>query len=262
LLVRNGISPGFVGLALAIAAACGGGTDDRPEAPADVVSCAGIDELESYRYSITVQLRSPAFETVPSGTPPGNGGPLSAFAETLAALLSDFRIQGAHVAPDRTQAVLQFQQEEVELRAIGERRWERLGDVWREEEGLSEEIGFLTPVLICEDVLQEIGPELEQREGVSELLNGVKSDRYTLDRTDLAQLPDVLGTGPEAQLPDQFRVDVWLASDGGWPVRLDISSEDTDDRGNPISVRLAMELRDIDDRGISIEPPAAGDPSG
>src|SRR6266571_1875454 len=113
-------------VALAAAYACGGSGDNASGARGNSVnaSCSSIDKLDSYRYSINVNLQSPAFSTSPSASP---GAPLSAFARTLNALLSDFQVHGAHVAPDRTQTILQFQQDELELRAIGDKQWERFG---------------------------------------------------------------------------------------------------------------------------------------
>src|SRR5205085_3334836 len=83
-------------LALAAAYACGSSGDNASGARGNSVdaSCSSIDKLDSYRYSINVNLQSPAFSSSPSASP---GAPLSAFARTLNALLSDFQVHGAHV---------------------------------------------------------------------------------------------------------------------------------------------------------------------
>ena len=245
-------------LAMALMAGCTGGGDE-PRKVGVSASCEKIAALESYRYSIVVKLQAPAFQETPGATP---GAPLGEFADTLTALLSDFQISGAHVAPDRTQAILQFQEDEVELRAIGDRRWERFGATWEEQEAGSPDIGFLTPAVVCTDVVLEIAGGLDGSMTESEIVNGLETNRYTLDKADLSQLPELLGAAPGTELPDEFKVDVWLAKDGEWPVKLDINAEDTDEQGNPISMNLFMELRDVNDRGISIEAPEASAPTG
>ncbi len=248
--------------AVALLAACGGaesGGSPSPTSGTATASCDGINQLNSYRYSITVRLQSPAFGSAGQASP---RPPLSTFADTLTALLADLKIEGAHVAPDRTQAILKFQQDELELRDIGDRRWERLGTAWQAQGNPSSGIGFLTPPVVCQDIVEEIAPTLARLESQEETVSGVTSDHYTLGKTDLTRLPQLLGTDPNTRLPEQFQVDVWLARDGRWPVRLDIHAEDTDEQGNPIGVKLFMELRDINDPGISIEAPPGASPAG
>lgn len=240
------------------ASACGSG-DKTPPRTAVAASCQGIDDLDSYRYSIVVKLQAPAFETKLGASP---AAPLGEFAETLTALLSDFEIRGAHVAPDRTQAILQFEEDEVEVRAIGDTRWERFGTTWEQQATPSPDIEFLTPSIVCEDIVLEIADGLDRSQAQEEEVNGVETARYTLDKADLSLLPQLLGTDPGTELPDEFQVDVWLAKDGEWPVKLDINAEDTDEQGNPLSMKLFMELRDVNDRGISIDEPVVNAPTG
>jgi hypothetical protein len=242
---------------LSVAVACGDDAEDAPQLGNGGVttSCENIDRLESYRYTIRVRLQTPAFEATPAAEPDATPPPLGAFAETLTALLSDFKIQGAHVAPDRTQAILQFRTDEVELRAVGDRRWERFGTVWQEQTQNGPDIGFLTPTLVCEEIVQEIASGLDRSQAEERSLNEIEADFYELDRADLHRLPELLGADPDTELPQNFQVGLWLAKDGQWPVRLTITAEDADEQGNPIGVSLYMDVRDVGDPGISIEPP-------
>ena len=41
-------------------------------------------------------------------------------------------------------------------------------------------------------------------------------------------------------------------------MRLNIAAEETDESGKPASIELFMEFRDINDPGISIQPPEGG----
>ena len=243
-------------LVLALVIACGG--KEGETAPKGVTaSCENVDNLSSYRYTITVKLQSPAFQTTPGAA---TSAPLGSFADTLAALLSDFNIDGSHVAPDRTQAVLHFQSDEVELRAIGDKRWERFGDTWEEQKLTTPEIGFLTPGVVCNEIVQEIASGLDRATAADESVNGVKTRRYTLDKTGLSKLPGLLGADAKTKLPEKFQVDVWLAKDGDWPAKLDVNAEDKDGQGKPIAVKLYMELRDFGDKTITIEAPVLNSP--
>lgn len=246
-------------LIVTITASACGSADSPPPRTTVAASCQGIDDLDSYRYSIVVRLQAPAFETRPGASP---AAPLGEFAETLTALLSDFEIRGAHVAPDRTQAILQFKEDEVEVRAIGDARWERFGTTWEQQATPAPDVGFLTPTIVCEDIVLEIADGLDRSQAQHERINGVDAARYTLDKADLSLLPQLLGTDASTELPDEFLVDVWLAKDGEWPVKLEITAEDTDEQGNPLSMRLFMELRDVNDRGISIDEPVVNAPTG
>lgn len=140
-----------LGSALVVAtllAACSA-KDDAGSDPL-AVSCANIEALDSYRYTINVKLKvaeNPTSTTSPQTSP-------GAFADDLNALLSDFTIDGAYIAPDHTTAILRFQEDEVELRAIGNESWERLGTTWQPREDPIDDIALLTPDVVCNDTVR------------------------------------------------------------------------------------------------------------
>jgi hypothetical protein len=241
---------GLAALTATLLSACGGG-GGRGEAQA-AASCDSIQQIQSYRYTINLKLQSPAFQTPSSpATPPS---PLGAFADPLQALFSDLKLEGAFRAPDRTQAVLRFRGESLELREVGGRSWIAVGSTWREQKP-GEEATALTPGVVCKDIVDEITPSLADADSNRETVNSVDSDHYQLNETDLKRLPELLGTDPQAELPDKYQVDVWLAREGRFPVRLQIGAEDKDEQGNPLSLSLFMEFRDLNDPGITVEPP-------
>ncbi len=247
-------------LATLMAAACGGGGSgggDRGRPPgADgaskvQASCDAIADIKSYRYSISLKLQSPALGEAGKGTP---ADPLGAFAQALTALFSDMEMEGAYVAPDRSLAILRFQDEEMELRSIGDKSWVRIGTTWQEQASAKPGT-LLTPRTICEDIVKDLAPSLKGLGSRRERVNGIETDHYRLDEADLKRLPDLLGSRPESPLPQRFAVDMWLARDGLWPVRLRIGASDTDETGQPLGLELSMEFRDINDPAIEIDPP-------
>ena len=233
-------------LAALVLVACSGGNGD-----AAVISCDAIENIQSYRYSISLRLDAPAFEEPDDGTP----NPLSEFADALTELFRDMEVEGAVVTGERSQAVLRFQEEELELRTIGDKSWIRVGATWQEQASPPGEDVILTPGAVCQDLVEDLVPSLSALTGEEDVVNGIETVHYRLDEADLKGLPELLGRSGEEGLPSEFGVDVWLESDQGWPVRLEIAASDLDEEGEPISLELFMEFRDIDDPAIEIEPP-------
>ena len=214
-------------------------------------SCAAIQDIDSYRYSISLSLQSAAFQQPDEATP----SPLGEFAEALTGLLSDMQLEGSFVAPDSSQALLRFQDEELELRTIGDQSWIRIGDLWQEQTPAPDEDVLLTPASVCMDLVKDLAPSLAAVSGEEDVVNGIETIHYRLDKADLKGFPVLLGRSGEEGLPREFGVDVWLERNDGWPVRLEIVASDTDEEGQPISLELFMEFSDIDDPTIEIEPP-------
>ena len=214
-------------------------------------SCDAIKEIDSYRYTIALKLQSSAFDEQGQPTP----DPLSVFTEALTDLFRDMELEGAFVAPDRSQAVLRFPGQELELRTIGDRSWVRFGATWQDQESPPGEDAILTPAAVCADLVKDLAPTLSGSSGEEEVVNGIQTVHHRLDKADLKGLPALLGRSGEDGLPTEFGVDVWLERDNGWPVRLEIAAADTDEGGEPISLELFMEFSEINDPTIEINPP-------
>ena len=238
-----------VGVAAAMAfalAACG----DFKEDASVSASCETFDEFTSYRYSISVKMQLP-------GLQPGAAAPaLGTYADSLAALLSDFKIDGAYVAPDRRQALLDFQGAQVELREVAGQRWERLGGDWAPLAEGAPTIDDLSPQQVCTDLVQALAPGMVPSGGDDVDVFGVATRHYASDEADVASLRDLLGLAEGTELPEQFSAEAWFASDGDWPVRLTMKSQATDATGSAAVVEFLMELRDVNDSAISIDSPA------
>ena len=233
----NSASPGRDG---------GNGGDAKVQA-----SCDAIKEIESYRYTISLKLKSPVLEQQSTATP----DPLGQFTQALTDLFSDMELDGAYVAPDRSQAVLRFPGQELELRTIGDKSWVRFGATWQDQESPPGEDAILTPAAVCADLVKDLAPSLAAGSGEEETVNGIQTIRYRLDKADLRGLPALLGRSGEEGLPSEFGVDVWLERNNGWPVQLEIAAADTGEDGEPISLELSMEFSEINDPTIEINPP-------
>lgn len=236
----------------ALVASCGGGKGaSNGKAPGGGVptSCDAIAEFSSYRYSVALKLQAPGPQTTSPTPGQTAGAPLTAFADALTRLFSDFTLEGAYLAPDRSQAILRFGDEELELRTIGEKSWLRVGAAWQEEQASDD--GLLTPLVVCNDIVLQIAPSLANVEAQAETVNGIQTAHYRLDQTSLEQLPQALG----GRTPQKYSVDLWLAQPGRWPVQMRIESADVNEKGEPLGFTLSMDVRDLNDQGIRIEPP-------
>lgn len=234
--------------------ACTSGSSDTNDTDLDgsvQASCDAIRNIDSYRYTISLKLEAESFQQPTETTP----SPLSDFADALASLFSDMQLEGSFVAPDRSQALLRFQGEELELRTIGDQSWVRIGAIWQEQTPSPDEDILLTPSSVCTDLVQDLASSLAAASGEQDVVNGIETIHYRLDETNLKGLPELLGRSGEEGLPSEFGIDVWLDRDDGWPVRLEIVAANTDDDGQPTSLELFMAFSDINDPTIEIEPP-------
>lgn len=222
--------------------ACSNAPDKREPLP---VSCANIEALSSYRYTINVKLNVPASTPTPATSPQS---PESIFRSNLYALLSDFTIDGAYIAPDQTTAILRFQEDEVELRAIGDESWERLDSTWRRQDEPVDDITLLTPDIVCNDTVRGLAPFFAGVKAQKETLQGIETRHYHLEKADI-----VLPAGAQSNVPETYQVDLWLAKEGLWPVQLEITAAAT-------AERFSMQFQDINDPGIRIDRPTVASP--
>jgi len=245
-------------LAGGLLVACGGGSKEeeaaRDKAPEAATAAATPEEgaaevtsgpteafakLESYRMNMRLMME---------GTT----------AEEPGALALD--LEGAFIAPDRSQTHVNARVGDIELEeesiSVGGQTWVKTGDNWVEGEPQLQ-LGDFSPG----SLLEELGPDdLRLLKPSKETINGVDSLRYNIDQADvetLRSLGALLGQdGSLENLPEEFNVDLWLAEDGGWPVRVTMAARGVMDSGNEMSLDFSMDVTDVNDPGIEIEPPA------
>lgn len=222
---------------------------------ADQISCDTFANVESYRFSVDLMLDVPAFEDEPSQT----ADPLTAFADALTSLFADMQIQGAYSAPDRSQVIMSYEGREIEWRSIGDQAWVGFEDRWEPLADTESGDGLLTPEVVCDDIVLNIAHSLSDSQFETETVNEIETFHYSVDIDDLEELPPLLADPDLGDLPDDLTFDVWLAQDGLWPVRVNLESSDTDATGETVSLSLDMQVRDVNDEGILIDPPVSDD---
>jgi hypothetical protein len=155
----------------------------------------------------------------------------------------EFRSEGAFVAPDRLQQSCDGEVFGLVVReyaiVIGDQVWVRNSQMNGEFiEGTPQFCGpDLSPVGLTEDF---DGDELIALDGTLETVNGIESVRYDLDESFLEKIASLTGTFGDPgdlddldYLPEDFAFDVWiwLARDGGWPVKAEFQVSGSQDGG-------------------------------
>jgi len=229
--------------------ACGGGEGktakegtQTPTPGGQAIPIASLAELKSFRYSITMHIEIPGLE---DELLPG-----------FAALLSDVEIRGASVAPDKSEMQMTLGESGQVMGAvvIGERTWFSSGEEWTETPNGAPDVSLLSPEKVSGSVIDE--EAFAGAEPTKEKMNGVDALHYTANQSGLGSLRELLGVAePENDVPVETRMDLWLTEDGGYPVRMVIDAGGTDTEGEEVSVQLEMNVTDLNDPGIEIEPP-------
>jgi len=144
---------------------------------------------------------------------------------------------------------------------IGDKAWAKNAVTGTWEEGditeAEAEITGLRPADFWGDfpIDEIIGVSVDKGE---ETVNDVKAQHYQInDATGdtLAQLAEIFGGGEGSDQPEKFSIDLWLASDGDWPLKATVNA--TFPAGSEIThASVDWQVTDVNSDNISIEPPA------
>ncbi len=137
--------------------------------------------------------------------------------------------------------------------AIGQEVWQQINGTWQAQP-LPEGIPY-QPIPICEAMLPEL--DLSKVEPQPETLDGLESLHYVFPKNASPKgLAGVFGENSDmAVLIKAIDVDLWLSSDGANLVRLELSGKGLYSDGRPLMVHLELDVRDINDKDIKVEPP-------
>jgi hypothetical protein len=220
------------------------------------VGCEFPSDIERFRFEMTLKANLP---TTPEAEAPESEEPLGDFLGALTGLMGDMKMEGAIIVPDRSSMEMTIGGHEFgSFVQIGSKQWMKVAGLtdWKEEPA-SDESGFLfSPIDFCETAEKDISSALSGLKGENETVNGIETVHYHIDKADLAFLEDFLGSTEDlGDLPEEFAMDIWLAEDGDWPVRMTFAASGKDDSGQPISFEISIEFKDFNDSSIKIEPP-------
>jgi len=234
----------MTGLVFALAlAACGGGGKAVPspttgEAAPAVASCAAIQDLDAFRYTLSMRLDIPQAAL---GTPESG---LAELGFQLLGLLQDMEIRGEFVAPDRHHVHLRLGQDELEQISVGDRAWQRSGDgPWEETTApIQEQVDIVD---FCQQMLAGLEEALAGATWQRGEAEGLPMRVYRLTEADLGLQPD----------EGQATMEVWLAEDSGLPVRIAVEVQGQTEEGQRLEARILFQLTDINSGQLRVEPP-------
>jgi hypothetical protein len=248
----------IAGMLAALAAACGGGGEPEDEGsptppPAGADACQALQALNTYRYSMTLNVDSPQPEDTPvAPEPTPDTTPIIRdFTEDWG---FEYNVDASYVAPDRLEANISGVGIPFTMILIGGEAWTLLEGTWRP--ATQAQIPYRPPV-VCDGVLPDL--DLSKGDPQEEKVNDVESIHYSFSQLPLEQAwAKIYGTGSDLDvLLKKLDVDVWLAKKDGWPTRIDIRSSGQYGDGRELRAQLLLDITDANSGDIRVEPPSS-----
>jgi hypothetical protein len=252
---------------VAMTAACdGGGSDGGSPTPGSTASaspaaspatatappCQSLASAKTFRYVSKVTLESPQTTETPTADLPLPSPTLTrAFGGPF---LYESNISASVVSPDRFHfTITTTDAPAFEVIAIGQEVWQQVGGTW-EAQPLAAEIPY-QPIPVCEAILPEL--DLSQTEPQREEVDGLETLHYNFLKNASSQgVAKVFGENSDMDLLiNTLDVDLWLSDDGEELVRLEFQGKGLYSDGRPLMVHLVLDVRDINDKDIKVEPP-------
>ena len=189
---------------------------------------------------------------------------------SLANLLADAAFDGAFQAPNSSSLNVHFggaaNSQDLETIRVGDKFFQRAaGGAWQENAGAGPILGTLSqldPQRLCDQTIAQIN--VSNIKPVADIINGVKTEHYTFGPADLAGTPGLFGQGGQRRqgntnaqnTPPDMLLDVWTSNDGGYPVRIVLTSSFGDGGGSGTStLAVSMDIGDFNGSDISIKAP-------
>jgi hypothetical protein len=266
-------------LAVVCLAACGGG-DEEEGTPAAAATPTAVEEgtpaaegetpaaapspsdegvapgtlidLNSYRYSMKMELEGlQSLLTEQMAALPGQDP--TADTDTL-----KMEISGAFVAPDKAESRMRISgvDDELTLTVIGDQQWVEFGDLAVGPIEAMGDVADLDFALMMWDEFSEGAGGLTCASEKKETVNDVAANYCGIDKATFEQLASLFG-GTEEEMGDidELSLDMWLAEDGGWPVRLRVQVAGTDETGQEFEAKLELDVTDVNE-DIEIKAPS------
>lgn len=217
----------------------------------EALTPGSLTSLNSYRYTVNMEMQGlgsllgDQMAAIPGVDPTALAGGVK------------MQVSGAFVAPDKAESHMSITgvDNELVLVVIGNQQWVQLGDLAigpMEATGDVSELDFAS--MMWGQFSQEAGG-LTCTNEKKETVNDIPTKYCGIDKASFAQLSSLFGGTEQMGNVDEMSLDMWLAEDGGWPVRLRVHVAGTNDTGQDFDAKLDMDLTDVNG-DIEINPPS------
>ncbi|KPK47341.1 MAG: hypothetical protein AMJ77_03445 [Dehalococcoidia bacterium SM23_28_2] len=191
----------------------------------------------------------------------------SVFAESLSAIPGQdpaalaeslkMEISGAYVAPDKIEVRMSISgvDDELAMTTIGDQQWVEMGDL---AIGPIQAVGDIEEMDMAQIVWEGFSGDAGSLTCTSEkkeTVNDVSSNYCGIDAATFEQLSTLFGGTEDMGDIDEFSLDLWLAEDGGWPVRMRANVAGTDETGQDFKAKLELDVTDANE-DFDIKPPS------
>ena len=245
----------LLGPVVVLLAACGnGGEAPKPTATAQgdaSASCQALAALKTFRYVVSWKLESP--ETT-GATPPSQPTPASTVTRYFTGpFLFEYSVDAAFVAPDSVEALISSAAGlPFRMTTIGNQTWVQLAGTWREAPG--QRVTY-TPSEICQAILPIL--DLSQIQPDAQTANDVRTLHYAFPQIPAQDaVAKIFGAGTDMDLLIKtVDVEVWLSDKDGLPVRVELQGEGVYGDGRPLTLVVALDVRDMNNKDIRVQPP-------
>jgi hypothetical protein len=214
------------------------------------IAPGSLGDLDSYRYSMTMELEG--LESVISESLGALTGEATTAPETM-----EIEISGAFVAPDKAEIHMRISglDDELAMTIIGNQQWVKLGDLAMGPLEFTEDISEMDFALAMWEGFSQEADGLTCTSERRETVDDVPARYCGIDRATFERPGSLFGGTEEIDNVDELSLDMWLAEDGGWPVRLRVYMAGTDESGQEFEAKLEMEITDVNEQ-IEIKPPS------
>jgi hypothetical protein len=199
-----------------------------------------------------VTLESPeTTETPTADLPPPSATVARAFGGPF---LYQYDVEASVITPDRFRfTITTTDVPSVSIIAIGQEVWQETDGTWQPQTQ-PPSIPY-QPIPVCEAILPEL--DLAQAAPQRENIDGLDTIHYSFPKNASPQgVAAVFGEGSDmALLIKTLNVNLWLSGDGANLVRLEFEGKGLYSSGRPLMVHVVLDVRDINDKDIKIEPP-------
>ena len=210
-----------------------------------------LTSLNSYRYTMSMELQglesllSEQMAAIPGQDPTAMAGGLK------------MQVSGAFVAPDKAESHMSITgvDDELVLVVIGNQQWVQLGDLAIGPMEATGDVSELDFALMMWEQFSEGAGGLTCANEKKETVNDIPTNYCGIDEATFEQVSSLFGGTEEMGDVDEMSLDMWLAEDGGWPVRLRVHVAGTDESGQEFDATLDMDVTDANE-DIEINPPS------